>query len=133
MKKLVEVDLQKGDVIKCQGITCTIDTIAFQEPWSYRDSYYLEFTDTDGVYRSWKQKYDGGDAYRKEEDNSVRMREFAEKFASVIADNLSRDEMDEIVRDLDMTEKEIEYFGWDKCNEQEADEFINWLNSEEEE
>lgn len=55
--------LQIGDTIKCMGITATIKEIAFQEPWEWRESWYLEFTDTNGVYRSWKQEYDGGRAY----------------------------------------------------------------------
>jgi len=55
--------LVKGDVIMARGIKAVIDTIDFQEPWSWRKSYYLEFTDTNGVYRSWKQEIDGGTAY----------------------------------------------------------------------
>lgn len=56
-------NLKVGDTIKCQGITATIKEIAFQEPWKWRNSWYLEFRDTNGVYRSWKQCYDGGTAY----------------------------------------------------------------------
>ena len=59
-------DLQVGDVVVCQGIMCTIAEIAWQEPWSMRNSYYLEFRDTDGVYRSWKQVQDGGRAILQE-------------------------------------------------------------------
>lgn len=62
MKRQLEI----GDIIKVQGITATIASIAFQEPWSWRKSYYLEFTDTNGVYRSWKQEFDGGNAYSKD-------------------------------------------------------------------
>lgn len=57
--------LQPGDIVVCQGIKCVVKEIAFQEPYSWRDSYYTEFRDTDGVYRSWKQQYDGGHAYRE--------------------------------------------------------------------
>jgi len=53
-------DLRPGDVVHCQGIVCTIKEIAWQEPWEWRKAYYLEFRDTNGVYRSWKQNYDGG-------------------------------------------------------------------------
>jgi len=53
-------DLRVGDIVHVQGITCTIKEIAWQEPWRWRNSYYLEFTDTKGVYRSWKQEFDGG-------------------------------------------------------------------------
>lgn len=59
MKRQLEV----GDIIICGGIKAKIKSIAFQEPWAWRDAYYLEFTDTNGVYRSWKQNFDGGEAY----------------------------------------------------------------------
>lgn len=39
-------DLRPGDRIHCQGIVCTIKEIARQEPWEWRDAYYLEFRDT---------------------------------------------------------------------------------------
>lgn len=52
-----------GDTIKAQGITATIAEITFQEPWSWRNSWYIEFTDTNGNYRNWKQECDGGNAY----------------------------------------------------------------------
>ena len=58
--------LQIGDTIKAMGITATIADITFQEPWEWRDSWYLEFTDTNGIYRNWKQKCDGGKAYDKD-------------------------------------------------------------------
>ena len=53
-------DLRPGDVVHCKGIVCTIKEIVWQEPWEWREAYYLEFRDTNGVYRSWKQNYDGG-------------------------------------------------------------------------
>lgn len=53
-------DLRPGDKIHCQSIICTIKEIAWQEPWEWREAYYLEFYDTDGNYRSWKQNVDGG-------------------------------------------------------------------------
>ena len=53
-------DLRPGDRIHCQGIVCTIKEIAWQEPWEWREAYYLWFRDTNGVYRSWKQNYDVG-------------------------------------------------------------------------
>lgn len=55
-----------GDIIRCQGIRAQIASIAFQEPWEWRNAYYLEFRDTKGVYRSWKQLDDGGTAYDKD-------------------------------------------------------------------
>jgi hypothetical protein len=65
----VERDLRPGDIVHCQGITCTIADISWQEPWSWRQSYYLEFTDTNGNYRSWKQEFDGGYAILKSEED----------------------------------------------------------------
>ena len=65
MNELFGEELQVGDIVTCKGITCTIATITFQEPWEWRNSYYTEFRDTNGVYRSWKQNFDGGHAYRK--------------------------------------------------------------------
>ncbi|MCD8083001.1 MAG: hypothetical protein LUE86_05730 [Clostridiales bacterium] len=51
--------LEPGDQISCQGITCTVATIAYQEYWE-EDGFRTEFTDTAGNYRSWKQNMDGG-------------------------------------------------------------------------
>lgn len=53
-------ELKPGDVIHCQGITCTISEIAWQEPWEWREAYCLEFTDTNGNLRGWVQDVDGG-------------------------------------------------------------------------
>ena len=52
--------LEIGDKVKCQGITCTIKEVAFQE---YYEGYgfVTEFRDTNGVYRNWKQWVDGGE------------------------------------------------------------------------
>lgn len=58
-------ELQAGDIIHCQGITCEVKEVAWQEPWEWREAYYCEFRDTNGVYRSWKQNYDGGYAERR--------------------------------------------------------------------
>lgn len=66
MRQLVE-----GDKIFCAGHKVTIKQIAFQEPWEWRNAWYLEFTDTNGVYRSWKQNFDGGIAFDKD-DNEIK-------------------------------------------------------------
>jgi len=55
--------LKIGDTIICQGIKATIAEITFQEPWEWRNAWYIEFTDTNGNYRNWKQEIDGGKAY----------------------------------------------------------------------
>ena len=61
MKRQLEI----GDTIRCAEVSATIAEITFQEPWAWRNSWYIEFTDTDGNYRSWKQCDDGGKAYDK--------------------------------------------------------------------
>ena len=43
-------DLKPGDVVHVQGIVCEIAEIAWQEPWDWREAYYLEFRDTNGIY-----------------------------------------------------------------------------------
>ena len=60
-------DLRPGDIVHVNGITCEIAEITFQEPWEWRKAYYLEFRDTNGNYRSWKQNFDGGYAELKNE------------------------------------------------------------------
>ena len=59
-------DLKVGDVVHCKGITCEIKEIIEQEPWEWRKAYYVEFRDTNDVYRNWKQNIDGGHAELKD-------------------------------------------------------------------
>lgn len=59
--------LRIGDVVHCKGIVYEIAEIKYQEPWEWREAYYIEFTDTNGNYRSWKQNFDGGWAELKGE------------------------------------------------------------------
>lgn len=75
MAKEVKRQLEPGDKIQCplnvglitiSDFTCEIKEIIDQEPWEWRESYYIEFIDTNGVHRSWKQKFDGGKAILKE-------------------------------------------------------------------
>lgn len=57
--------LEPGDTIICHGVKATIEKITFQEYWE-GDGFYTEFTDTNGVYRNWKQWVDGGKVIPKE-------------------------------------------------------------------
>lgn len=61
----VNYELEPGDTIVCKGIKATIVKITFQEYWE-REGFYTEFTDTNGVYRNWKQWIDGGKVIPKE-------------------------------------------------------------------
>ena len=45
--------------------TVEIAQIMTQEPWEWRNAYYIEFKDTHGKYHFWKQKQDGGKAILK--------------------------------------------------------------------
>lgn len=72
-------DLRPGDKIFCQGLEVTIKEIAWQEPWEMRKSYYLEFWDTAGTYRSWKQGIDGGYAVLAPEEEFSDFYEQAEQ------------------------------------------------------
>lgn len=62
-KECIEVTtdhkLKPGDIVTCKGISATIKEITFQEYWE-GEGYYVEFTDTNGNYRNWKQWTDGG-------------------------------------------------------------------------
>lgn len=58
--------LEPGDTIICQGIRATIKEIEFQEYWMGH-GFITEFTDTNGVYRNWKQEVDGGKVIPKED------------------------------------------------------------------
>ena len=49
----------KYDKIKCQGIEVIIADIHYQD--YYESVWDIEFTDINGVYRHWKQAYDGGE------------------------------------------------------------------------
>lgn len=51
--------LEPGDAIVCKGIKAIIKEIEFQDYWEGY-GFIIEFTDTNGNYRSWKQEVDGG-------------------------------------------------------------------------
>lgn len=53
------MEAKKGDKVRCMGITATIDKILYQEFWD-RYGWDIEFIDTCGNYRHWKQYDDGG-------------------------------------------------------------------------
>ena len=52
-------EAEKGDRIHAHGITVTIDKLYYSE---FLDGTWdIEFVDSDGHYRHWKQYYDGGE------------------------------------------------------------------------
>lgn len=58
-------EARPGDVVIAKGIRCTIAKIYYQDfgPSDRCDGtcdWDIEFVDTNGNYRSWKQYYDGG-------------------------------------------------------------------------
>ena len=53
------MEAKKGDKVRCMGITVTIDKILYQEFWD-RYGWDIEFIDTYGNFRHWKQYDDGG-------------------------------------------------------------------------
>lgn len=54
--------IKQGDKITCKDLTVTVDQIHSQSNYGTDDEpcYYIEFRDTDGVFRYWKQDVDGG-------------------------------------------------------------------------
>ena len=58
--------LEPGDTIICKGIKTTIKEIKYQEWWNDY-GFIVEFIDTNGNYRSWKQGADGGKVIPKED------------------------------------------------------------------
>lgn len=57
--------LEPGDVIVCGGIRAEISRIIHQD-WWIEEGFQIEFYDTNGKYRSWKQHIDGGRVIPKE-------------------------------------------------------------------
>jgi hypothetical protein len=50
-----------GDVIEAKGLVVTIGKIYYQDYDRYSEKWDIEFESTDGVHRSWKQVFDGGE------------------------------------------------------------------------
>ena len=57
--------LEPGATIICKGIKAVIKEIKYQEWWNDY-GFIVEFIDTNGNYRSWKQGSDGGKVIPKE-------------------------------------------------------------------
>lgn len=53
----------KGAIVACMGIRAEIDKILYAEYWD-RYGWDIEFIDSKGNYRHWKQNEDGGELQR---------------------------------------------------------------------
>lgn len=62
----VQVPKEIG-LITIEDFTVEIGEILYQEPWEWRQAYYIEFRDPNGKYYFWQQKFDGGKALLKGE------------------------------------------------------------------
>lgn len=74
MNKIPEA--KAGDIIICQGIRAEIARIAYQECYPLGDGEYewfMEFTDTKGVYRSWHSEADGGRIILKDHRYAIKI------------------------------------------------------------
>ena len=68
METMNDYNAQPGDIVNCRGISSKIDKIISQyhdfdydEKGNIKKTYYgIEFFDDEGVYRYWKQRFDGG-------------------------------------------------------------------------
>ena len=50
-----------GDIVTCKGIKATIKEIYYQDRNDGTCDWDIEFIDTNGIYRYWKQYFDGGE------------------------------------------------------------------------
>lgn len=57
-KIIVPVDCGRFSV----ETTFTICEIKYQEPYEWRNAYYVDFIDENGRFHQWQQLYDGGRA-----------------------------------------------------------------------
>ncbi len=62
-----------GDKIRSHGITVTIGKLYYSDCWD--GIWDVEFVDTDGNYRHWKQQFDGGEYIRVPEDETENLTE----------------------------------------------------------
>lgn len=56
-------NVKRGDRIHCNGITVEIGKVVYQD--YYAGTWDIEFFDTQGNYRHWKQALDGGHLVRQ--------------------------------------------------------------------
>lgn len=80
-KRIAEV----GDCVYCKGVYAQIKKIEYQDHFG-EEGFDMEFTDTSGRYRSWKQRYDGGTLINKGEVP----KEVIENVRKYLAANLPR-------------------------------------------
>ena len=54
--------LKSGDIIVAMGISVVVKEIIYQD--YFNGKWDVEFVDSEGKYRHWKQEFDGGDVVR---------------------------------------------------------------------
>lgn len=112
--------LRPGDTIVCQGIRATIKEIAFQEPWEWRQAYYLEFRDTNGIYRSWKQNFDGGYAILSPDEEEEEAPNFSDEIDGDLEDLIEGLDPEDLLKAL--LEEDVDIWGDEDFDEFEDDE-----------
>lgn len=68
-----------GDKIWCRGIVTEIAEIVFQDDYD-KDGLEVEFIDTEGKCRVWKQRFDGGYVFLQVDDVSENVVENVRKY-----------------------------------------------------
>jgi len=51
--------MKKGTKIRCKGMTVTVNEVLYADKWDGK--WDVEFIDSNGNYRHWKQELDGGE------------------------------------------------------------------------
>lgn len=83
-----------GDKIRSHGIEVTIGKLYYSD--CYDGVWDIEFIDTNGQYRHWKQQYDGGEYIRVPEDESDI---FTEHFKDQYGRTATIEHIDEYLND----------------------------------
>ena len=52
--------IREGDKIVCMGMWVVVGEIIYQNEYAHEGERDLEFIDSKGQYRHWKQHFDGG-------------------------------------------------------------------------
>lgn len=67
---VIEVPLELGNFTIADR-RYVVGEVLYQEPWSWRGAYYIEFRDVHGKYHNWHQNTDGGRLITAEDKREV--------------------------------------------------------------